>query len=345
MEKIIVLLDYKNSYGSKFDSTPPYSGLDLTLFKSEALNFNFDLVFLNFNEIDFDKPTVYKNSKVLYQSPEPNDNFGQYKSFVDDVLFFLKLSGAMLIPEYKYFKAHSNKVFMEMLRSLIELPNSPKNYFFGTQEEFKLSKNSFKEFPYVIKKSHGAQSNGVFKAENLKELEKIIAKISKTDLNLKEKIKEKVRSLKYSGYKKFSSNRNKFIIQSFTRGLSGDYKVLIFWDKFFLIKRENRPNDFRASGGGFNTFAGEFEVPKGLLEFSNSIFQKFNVPFISLDIGINQEGFQIIEFQFVSFGTSGHSKSRVYFEKKENGQFDLTPNKHSLEFLYSYSLSSYLKKF
>ena len=343
LEKIILLLDYKSTFSSKFNSTPPYSGLFLKDFISEMKKFSYDVVPLHFFEIDFENPQSYASKKILFQSSEANDTYSEYKSYIDDIVYFLQMAGAQLIPDYKYFKAHSNKNFMEMLRGFTLDENKPETRNYGSLEDFHLDKRKI-DFPVVIKKSHGAQSKGVFMAANEKELLNIVENITASSYTFKELLKEKLRKLKYKkSYIPFSINRNKFIIQTFISGLTGDYKVIIFNDIFYLVKRSNRPNDFRASGGGLNTFTGDFDIPKGMLDYAYGIFKDFKCPYISLDIGLNNQGFNLIEFQFLSFGSAAHCKSRVYIKKIEN-EYAVLENNLSLEYLYSYSINAYLKQ-
>ncbi len=342
MEEIILLVDYKNSFGSKYDSNPPYSGLNLILFSNEMQKIGYKINIMNFFEIDINDVDSYKGKKVLYQSSEANDSSGEYKSYIDDVLYFLELCGAELIPKYKYFKAHSNKVFMELLRGFIKDENSSQTNTYGSLEDFKLHQIK-REFPLIVKKSHGAQSKGVFKVDNNHELLSLVKKITKSTFTLRELLKEKLRGKKYRNYIPFSVNRNKFIVQPMIKDLSGDYKVLIFGDIIYIVKRENPPNDFRASGGGYNTFTGDFDMPDGLLEYAYGLFEKFGCPYTSLDIGVNAVGFQVIEFQFVNFGTSGHLKSKRYYLKSEN-QYELTNNDLTLESLYANSIHRYIKR-
>ncbi|MGC6433453.1 MAG: ATP-grasp domain-containing protein [Crocinitomicaceae bacterium] len=340
MEEILLFVDYKGSFGSKFNSTPPYSGIDLSLFSIEMEKVGLKLITSSFTDVNFSKPNLYKSKKIIYQSSEANDSGGEYKSFIDDVLYFLKLSGAILIPKYRFFKAHSNKVFMEMLRSIYNLDDN-KTIVLGSKEDFSSKKTNY-EYPLVIKKSHGAQSKGVFKANNKKQLIKLIKKTSRSRHSFKEEFKELLRERKYKNYIKFSKHRNKFIIQPMIDELDCDYKVLIFNDIFFIVKRETPPNDFRASGGGYNSFTGNFDLPEGLISFADDIFQIFQVPYVSLDIAINSRGFHLIEYQVINFGTSGHFKSKKCYVKKEN-KYHLKDNNYTIEHLYAHSLSNYLK--
>lgn len=342
MEEILVLVDYKSSFGSKYNATPPYSGLDLGTFTIEMKKYGYLITAKHFYEVDFTAPDSYTDVKILYQSSEANDSYGEYKSHIDDVLYYLQLAGAQLIPDYKFFKAHSNKVFMEMLRAFFPHNNKPKNNVYGSLEDFKLHSVE-KNFPLVIKKSHGALSEGVFKADNEKQLIKIVKKISTASFTLKEVFKERLREIKYKHYKRFSIHRSKFIVQSFSKGLNEDFKIVIFHDIAFVVKRKNRPNDFRASGGGYNSYTGEFKLPEGLLDYSYHLYEKFNCPYISMDIGINESGFNLIEFQFVSFGTLPHCKSKYYFERIDS-KYLIKENNLSIEYLYSHSLNAFFNR-
>lgn len=76
-----------------------------------------------------------------------------------------------LIPDYKYLKAHNNKVFMEILRDLTinDKLNFIQSHYFGTLEELINNINNIK-FPVVIKSAAGAMSRGVYIANNRNEL-------------------------------------------------------------------------------------------------------------------------------------------------------------------------------
>ena len=340
MEEILVVLDYRGDFYSKYNATPQYSGLDQDQFRSELEQFGYSPRFIRTTELDLSDPHSFKGKLVLYQGMEVHDHNSAYKFFLDDVLFFMKSHGARLIPEYQYFKAHSNKVYMELMRSQIQERNPIKTLVYGSLEDFRSHSWNW-QFPVVVKKSHGAQSAGVYLAKNNRQLNRVIKKVSETETLLSEKVTNRLRQMKYKGYTPFSENRNKFIIQPMIVGLSGDYKILIFWNKFYVAERKNRPRDFRASGSGISRFTGDFEPPDGLLAYAFEIYKQFDVPYISLDIGVNAQGFHLIEFQFIAFGTSVYSKSKKYYVFRD-GQFSLEDNILSIEFLFAYSIYKYL---
>ena len=79
-----------------------------------------------------------------------------------------------------------------------------------------------------------------------------------------------------------SYHRKKFIIQSFVPDLKDDWKVLVYNEKYYVLNRKIRKNDFRASGS--NIFDFEKDPPEGLLEFSKNLYEEFDVPYASFDI-------------------------------------------------------------
>jgi hypothetical protein len=120
-----------------------------------------------------------------------------------------------------------------------------------------------------------------------------------------------------------------------------DYKILIYGNKFYPLYRQNRKNDFRASGSGLLSYPKV--LPDGLLEFAQKVFIYFNVPNISLDIAFNGKAFYVMEAQFLYFGTYTIEHSEFYFIK-ENGQWRIIEDRSSLEKEYVRSIVQYLKK-
>ena len=64
--------------------------------------------------------------------------------------------------------------------------------------------------------------------------------------------------------------KKKIIIQDYISGLDGDYKVLIYDKKYYVLRRYNCKNDFRASGSGIFVF--EENIPRAVLDFAEKVF-------------------------------------------------------------------------
>ncbi len=335
--KIYCLTDYKGYFGSKYTSIPYRSGMDKDLLKKYFKEYNYVLEFINFSDVNFKEG--WKDRIVLYTSQE--DNQYLYKDFIEDIVYGLELSGAIVIPKYKYLKANNNKIFMEILRDI----NSNKKIkgieskYYGSLEELNRQKKNIK-YPIVIKTAKGAMSKGVSSAKNEKELLKETKVISRT-LNIRYEIKDYLRKFKHKDYKKDSKHRNKFIIQNMIPGLANDYKVLTYGSKIFYLKRMVRSNDFRASGSGNFSFVKE--CPKGMLEYALDVFEKMNVPNLSLDVCFDGKQFHIIEFQAINFGTTTIEKAPFHGLVKGKN-ITIVDKKVCLEEVYSESIISFLRK-
>ncbi len=335
--KIFILIDYRDTF---YSSTKEVAGsMDTeklrTLFKKR----NYDVSIERFSEVDL-KSTKYKNSFILYQSSEdPNI---KYKDYIEDVLLGLEMRGAILIPDFYKFRAHHNKNFMEILRDvsdfrLIQNISSKK---FGTLEELKKSIGSI-NLPAVIKPASGSRSRGIFLSNTENQTLRLAKKtsFSFSFINLKRLIKG---TLSGKGYKPISNFRNKFIIQDFISGLSCDYKILVYSDRWYVLKRKNRKKDFRASGSGLFSFPEK--LPDGLLDFAEKIFIFFSVPFASFDIATKNGKFYILEFQFLSFGQYALEKSAFFF-KKNGSCWEIVRERSDLERNLVRSICVYIDRY
>ena len=342
-DKIICLTDYKNNFGSKWNATPYRSGLDkkhlATLFKQHQ----FETEFVPMAEVDF-KDKHWENSTVLYTSSE---EYGlHYKSFIEDIVFGLQEKGATLLPDPAFLRANNNKVFMEVLRET-RLPDKLKTVHskaFGTYDEMitALQQGSI-TFPCVVKKAAGAMSRGVFLAKNDKELKRVVQKISHTGSWLIS-AKEWVRRKKHKGYKPESSKQGKFIIQPFINGLSNDWKILIYGDRYFILKRTIKQNDFRASGSGYKYKSGsQSEFPLEMLDQIRQFYFALDVPYLSVDYGFDGTNGYIFEFQAIHFGTSTQYKSKDYYQYS-NGQWVAEENTFDQEQIYVQSIVDFLNR-
>lgn len=336
MKKIFLLIDYRNRFGSKYNDHPYRSGMDKELLNHYFMSENFNTEFVNIRDIDFTNKK-FINNYILYTSSEDKDN--TYKNYIEDIVMGLEIMGAITIPPYKFLKAHNNKIFMEILRDISELEEikTIKSHHFGCIEDIE---NVELDRDVVFKTAEGAMSRGVFLLNNKNDLKKIIKKKSHFR-NYRYVIKDFLRKYKHKGYIPESRFQSKFILQNLIKGLDSDWKVLIFWNRYYVIKRKNRKNDFRASGGGRLSY--EMDVPKQILDFAYYIFQSFNVPHISLDIGFDGQNCHLIEFQAIYFGTYTLTFSEFYFVREQE-TWKVIHGKSLLEEEYVKSVVNYIKR-
>ena len=342
MTEIYLISDYKNNFGSKWKAQPYRSGYDKNLLADLFAKKGFTIKVISAYEVKFEK-NIWENSWVIYTSLEEKGL--HYKNFLFDVLKGIESLGAKVIPSLDFLQAHENKVFMEILRET-KLPEKYRTIsakIFGTMEDLKnsLQKNQI-IFPCVIKKASGSMSRNVALAKNENELVVAAKKMSST-YNLKARLKELVREKKYTGYKPESSFQNKFIIQPFVENLSCDWKVLIYGNQIYTLKRNIKANDFKASGSGLNYTAGsESDFPIEYLDFVYEFFKILDVPNLSLDFSLTNNQPYIFEFQGISFGTSTQYKSKDYYEKTGN-TWELKKNNWSQEEVYVDSIVSFIQ--
>ncbi len=340
---IYCLTDYKGIFGSKFNAQPYRSGFDKNLLKQLFEKQGITPVFLKASEVAF-YGVDWKGKIVLVSSSEEYKLL--YKSFIEDVVYGFSKAGAQLLPGADFLRANNNKVYMEVL-SQVALPANlqtlPGKYF-GTYDELKTAVDAGKiKFPCVFKLAAGAKSRGVFKASHASELLTGAKKLS-SSYSHKIQWKEKVRTLLHKGYQTESAYQNKFIIQPFVAGLKNDWKILIYGEKYYLLKRSVRLNDFRASGSGIDYRSGSTaEFPSGMLNFVREYFLALDVPNLSIDFGYDGEKGYVFEFQAIHYGTYTQQKSNDYFEF-EKGSWMLKNDILSAEEVYVHSIIEYLKR-
>jgi hypothetical protein len=339
MNKLITMLvDYNNHFYTSV--LLKNETMDIEAIRGYFAGHGYDLVVKQFKDVDFLKEN-YSGQPVLYQSSEDRDLF--YKSYIEDILLGLQIQGARLIPDFYAFRAHHNKVFMEIMRDLN--PNQQiKNISskgFGALEEFKNDLPNHTG-PVVMKPAAGWGSQGVrllkSDPEKIKHAEKISRSIHWVDA-----LKNLYRDYRYPFYAKRSNHRQKFIAQTFVPGLSNDYKVLVYAEKYYTLMRRNRKDDFRASGSGLFEFPPLEALPPGLLDFARSVFNSFSVPIISLDIACDEKAFYLLEFQFLQFGTYTLIKSPFY-ALKENDDWRMVKATSNLEEEFVNSVCWHLSK-
>lgn len=338
MNNLVILTDYKGFFGSKQKSKVYRGGMDIEMLTKHFKDNGFHVKICTFADVDLAE-LLKLNPAIIYTSSE--DLHGNYKSYIEDVILLLENAGLFIIPTFKQLRAHNNKVCMEMLRESagLEMIKTIKTKYFGTFEELAMKADNI-ELPAVIKTHSGAMSRGVRLARTRGELLRFGRDLCKSP-NMRHDLKEIGRSVKYKGYIRESKNRNKFIVQTFIPGLSNDWKILVYGDKYYILFRGNRANDFRASGSG--NFQFRRDIPDGILDYAEKVFDYFNVPNISLDVGFDGNKFHLIEFQFLYFGTTTLEKSPLFFTRKDN-KWEIVEETSSLEQVYADSIVRYIER-
>lgn len=333
--KNIYFLTYKGVFSQHLK---PWSSLDVVKL-IEQIKFHG----VNASSIEYDEALQLSDYQDIIFITSSSQNLVR-KNFIEDVCYELMSRGSQLIPSFELLKAHENKGFQALISSRlgIKKPNE-KYYLIGEGENAK--ENDLK---YVLKTVDGAGSHGVSLISKPSDLMIFYLKnvlnsmsIGKTFKSFKQKIKKYVFSKKYSLEQDFYySSCIPCCKQEFIDGLAFDYKVIVFHDKYYFLKRYIRSDDFRASGS--NNFEVLSDVGDDLLCFSKSVFDKFNTPYMSIDIVEKEGKFLVIEFQSPHFGPYTVLTAQ-YFYSFYNGIWNKEESKvECLEDVYAYALSKYI---
>lgn len=268
---------------------------------------------------------------VIYTSSENKVT----RQYVKDTMYLVNKK-SNIVPSYDLLMAHENKGFQELYRKDKNFGNLDGFYHL---DHMRLPE----EYPYIYKSIDGAGSSGVELVKDSKKRSQLIKKKEKK--GLKRKAISFLRKIKltkeqFSIYQYNKKNFNSSVVQEFINNLSFDYKVLVFWNKFFVLKRNIKPGDFRASGSGLF----KFEKPSdAVLEYAGNIFSTLDTPYASLDIAVSESGCKLIEFQALNFGPYALVNSPGYYQIKDS-EWCFIEEKSSLEQEFSRSLAAFIQE-
>ena len=293
--ELTLITDYRQAFYSRHSNRRTFCSMSLNALEASFRSMGVSICRTMFRDIDLSE--TWAGRVVIYQSSEdPNLD---YRSFIEDMALGLKLAGAVLIPDFHFLRAHHNKVFFENLRktSRCRAINNLRSRVFGTLEECDMDEL---DYPLVIKPAAGAASRDVCLATARHCASRHIKRISRSHDGVFS-AKEGFKRLLLREYTPYSLHRRKFVCQQFIPGLHCDYKVLVFGRRYYVLQRDVRPNDFRASGSG--RFVWPSSDSSGILTYARTIVEAFDVPFASLDIAVGTDEKYLLEGQFLCFGT------------------------------------------
>jgi glutathione synthase/RimK-type ligase-like ATP-grasp enzyme len=352
MKRLIILTDEESEFLISKANFRFFTSMDINKIKEYFISKDYKVEIYRFSELDL--CSDYKGVCILYQTSEAPGAF--YKRYIEDLVYFLEKQGAVMLPAHKLLLAHHNKIFMEFWRSGFadESLKTVKSRCYGSWLD---ARNFDGGFPVVIKQASSSGGAGVFLAANRKEFNLKVKKAGKIIIaeSLKDLfvgyikkitkriilffIPEKSKYIKYD----VAPLSTSLIIQTFIPGLSGDYKVLFFGGKYYMMFRKNRENDFRASGSG--SF---FPVPEqdheGLLNFAQRLTKEIDYPIIGMDIGFDGNNYHLLEFQVIHIGTSALHRSK-YWHEFHDGKWIKYEGLSNLEEEFSRAIHNYVSSY
>ena len=280
---------------------------------------------------DLEDINLKKEDIIIYTSSE---NY-EVRQYIKNKMYFVK-DKCKIIPRYDLLMAHEDKGFQELLKKEYNIGNLNGNYVFDID-------NLSLPLPKVLKTSEGAGSSGVFLVKNNKEVTAVKDSFFKQTLKrkvIKAQRRIKLSSAEYNIYTYRYKTFKPFVEQEFIPHLKHDFKVLVFGNRYFVLKRSVRKNDFRASGSGNFEF---IDPPHEVLEFAKEVSASLDNPYLSLDIAQSDTGCHLIELQATNFGpyTLLNAPTR-YVDKK--GQWVTEKNCKDLSANYAYAIQYYLSK-
>jgi hypothetical protein len=336
-EKIIALVDYRGHFWSSVRRND--IGMDLDRLEAGFTKEGLAVEFLRFPEVDLRKRS-FAGLPVVYQSSE--DRGSLYKGYIEDIILGLTLRGAVPVPRYECLRAHHNKVFMEILRDVSDDARlqGVRARGFGTLEDYERYHEST-DATQVIKSAEGCRSLGVALLDSASARRRLPPKLSRS-FHLIDAAKNRAKVRLRPWYVAKSDHRRKFVVQEFVPSLTCDFKVLVYWDRTYVLQRGVREHDFRASGSGL--FEYRKDLPDGLLDFVQEVFRGFDVPCISIDLAWTGSEFLPLEFQFVLFGTYTLERAPFYFVKAESGdRWTVVEKPSELEEVFAHSVVAFLR--
>ncbi|WP_122262741.1 hypothetical protein [Ornithinimicrobium cerasi] len=338
--RVLVMTDYRGGFWSSTRNVQTATTMDVDRL-SEALRISgLDVVVLPaaraLSEMG-DTP-----SYVVYTSSEHAES---YKRFIEATVLGLQCRGHTPIPRFEYLLAHHSKAVMESIRGGIfgEDAGNPSARVFGALEELDAE---HLRYPVVLKPSRGAGSRGVTLAKDAEEARRSAEELSRSE-GPKERLLSVLRAKRRPDFVPPSSHQNPFVVQPYISGLSGDYKVLRYGSRLYVVGRRNREGDFRASGAGLLDYRiGDGEDLAPVLDAAWTWATKLQSPFSSLDVAYSASSNgghpMLIEFQCVMFGPAALENSVGYYTGGP-GAWQFTKEKSVLESVFAQACVGFIR--
>ncbi len=351
MKRLIILTDEKLQFLISKSNFRFFTSMDVNRIKEYFVSGGYTVEICKFSDLDLS--VDYNGVCILYQTSESKGSF--YKRYIEDLIFFLEENGAIVLPGHKLLKAHHDKVFMELLRTRFsdEALKTIKSRCYGSWVD---ARNYNSGFPVVIKKASSSGGAGVFLARNKHDFDRKVKKAGNVVISdsvagiFVDFVKDTIKKIiclfhpERSEYVEYdvSPVSSSLIVQNFIPGLSGDFKVLFFGGKYYMMYRKNRENDFRASGSG-SFFPVPEEDHEGILNFAGKLVSEIDFPVIGMDIGFDGHQYHLLEYQVIHIGTSALHRSK-YWHEFHDGRWIKCDGLSVLEEEFSRSVYNYIEE-
>ncbi|MEE4311245.1 MAG: hypothetical protein V2J62_05195 [candidate division KSB1 bacterium] len=343
-KSIVILTGNRNFFGQ---TRKPWVSMDVDLIEAALRDHGYPVQQHTFSDV-INRAIPVQDAIIFYTFSQKRNR----REYLRDAIYFLNSGTNILIPSMELLHCHENKGFQELYKRQIGV-HSLSAYYFSSVSE--ISEYDIK-YPVVFKTVTGSNAKGVFLAHSEKELLKIISRVSPrqyaTSLDLlRRKYFRKKKSYKeypdynnrtdFHQYKDYILKEVNFILQEFVPDLNFDYRVLTLFDRYFVVRRATKEDDFRASGA--KRFSIVENADERLLNYAKQIYGKFDTPFLSMDICQKGDDFYMLEFQALHFGVNVLVKNSGYYVQ-ENSHWRFQPlDRISIEDEISRALIGYIR--
>lgn len=333
MKKILLVTGNDGHFAQK---KFPWQSLDVVNMKERLVELGYDVEIMTFQVLQKTKFNEFGNY-IVYTSSQKIE----LKKYIEDTMYFFDRDNT-LIPSYEALKAHDNKGFQVYMAKKYGFNLIESNYFSDYRDV-----TDIRDYPIVFKFANGASSQGVRLIKVFEDLKKsvfFIDSISQNIVRLKRKLKEFVFKARFDKqwHEYISYGESRFVLQSFVKGLDCDYKVLVFGEKYYILKRFIQDNDFRASGSGLHSLEIGGDI-FAVLDEAKAFTEKYPSHVYSLDICVSNQEAKVIEFQFTHVGPVTLTDSNCYYISK-NDKWKKIEGKSNLEQEYCNAIDIYINR-
>lgn len=231
----------------------------------------------------------------------------------------LEQRGIVVFPSHQTSWHYDDKVAQQYLLDQLGAPAIPWSVFWSKDKAVVWAKSA--QYPKVFKLRRGAGSLNVVLVRSESQALKLINKafgsgfkpfsrhindfsVKKTRFLKTTGFSEKLKKLKTFIIKTYLTNKymqrekGYFYIQEFLPGNSHDTRVTVIGDRAFCFTRNNRPNDFRASGSGSIDYD-QSRIEKKCIEIAFSVARKLGSQSMAFDFLIDSAGSpRIVEISY-----------------------------------------------
>jgi len=226
-------------------------------------------------------------------------------SFFKEKVFFIQyVLGKRIYPNFETIWHFDSKIAQKYIFDNSNI-KTPKTYVIFDYNEA-ISKSMTIKYPIVLKKSNGAGSANVKLIKNKIQFQKVI-------------IKEFIFRRIMANILKFGIDPFGYVyFQEFIKDNKRDLRINIIGDRYAVgFWRENRRNDFRASGSGKIDYTRE--IPKEVIEYCARISKENKFDSMAYDVLFKDGDFVIIEMSY-GFVDKAFYNASGYYELDEDGR-------------------------